>query len=260
MAKSELSRFMQTTEKTHKEGITWKQPTVFAVATVICTFLAIWAVVQAPTEGAPISGVSGLYIAAAIYVPLALWFGIWGCLAGYLSCVFMGLFVGYSLDFVLVWSLADFFEGFVPLLVFRSLKSKPSIKLKKPKITYSINALLVVNLVVSAWALTNSARALFIGTFVMALGLLVVQAVFEKHRSWFTWIAVGVFGASVASGVFGVGALILFGSVPVEAFSTVFFGWVFGDIIVLATLGTMLTVVLTPYIVRANLYVKRYFS
>ncbi len=252
---------MQTTEQPrNKKGVTWKQPAVFAVATIICTVLAMWAVVQAPTEGSPVSGVSGLYIAAAIYVPLALWFGIWGCLAGYLSCVFMGLFVGYSLDFVLVWALADFFEGFVPLLVFRSLKSKPSIKLNRPKITYSINALLIVNLIVSAWALTNSARTAFIGTFIVAIALLVIQAVFEKHKSWFTWLAVGVFAASLVSGLFGVGALVLFGSVPVEAFSTVFFGWVFGDIIVLATLGTMLTVVLTPYIVKAKLYVKGYFS
>ncbi len=252
---------MQTTKQTQtRKGVTWRQPAVFAAATAICTILAIWAVVQAPTEGGPVSGVSGLYIAAAIYVPLALWFGIWGCLAGYLSCVFMGLFVGYSLDFVLVWALADFFEGFVPLLVFRSLKSKPSLKLKRPKITYSINALLLVNLVVSAWALINSVREVFIGTFALAIVLLVVQAVFEDHKSWFTWLAVGVFGASFVSGLFGVGALTLFGQVPVEAFSTVFFGWVFGDIIVLATLGTALTVTLTPYIVKANLYVKRYFA
>lgn len=261
MLKKTTHRFMQTTKQSrNKKGVTWRQPAVFAVATVICTILAIWAVVQAPTEGSPVSGVSGLYIAAAIYVPLALWFGIWGCLAGYLSCVFMGLFVGYQLDFVLVWALADFFEGFVPLLVFRSLKSKPSLKLKRPKITYSINALLVADLIVSAWALINAARIIFIGTFVAAIALLVVQAVLEEHKSWFTWLAVGVFGASLTSGLFGVGALVLFGSVPVEAFSTVFFGWVFGDIIVLATLGTLLTVVLTPYIVKAHLYVKRYFS
>jgi hypothetical protein len=252
---------MQSTQQIHKkQSVTWRQPAVFAVATLICTVLAIWAVVQAPTEGSPVSGVSGLYLAAAIYVPLALWFGIWGCLAGYLSCVFMGLFVGYSPDFVLVWALADFFEGLVPLLVFRSLKSKPSLKLKRPKITYSINALLIVNLIVSAWALTSSAREVFIGTFALAIALLVVQAVFEDHKSWFTWLAAAVFGASLVSGLFGVGVLTLFDQAPAEAFSTVFFGWVFGDIIVLATLGTVLTVTLTPYIVKANLYVKRYFS
>jgi hypothetical protein len=42
------------------------------IATAVSTVLSIWAVVSAPV--APVLGVSGLYIAAAIYVPLALWF------------------------------------------------------------------------------------------------------------------------------------------------------------------------------------------
>jgi hypothetical protein len=78
--------------------------------------LAICAEVSAPVS--PVPGVSGLYIAAAIYVPLALWFGVWVCLAGYFSCFFMGLYFGYSLDFLAVWSLCDFFEGFIPLLIY----------------------------------------------------------------------------------------------------------------------------------------------
>jgi len=84
--------------------ISWRQPVVFIVATVICTILAIYAVVLAPVESTAgaVTGVSGLYFAAAVYVPLALWFGVWGCLAGYLSCVFMGIFLGMPLPFVLV--------------------------------------------------------------------------------------------------------------------------------------------------------------
>ncbi len=100
-------------------GVTWRQPLVFIVATFVCTVLAIYAVVAAPVDSAAgaATGVSGLYFAAAVYVPLALWFGIWGCLAGYVSCLFMGLYLnslgvpGYTLGFILVWSLADFFEG-----------------------------------------------------------------------------------------------------------------------------------------------------
>lgn len=252
---------MQTTSLAPaKDGITWRQPLVFSVATVVCTILAYWAVVEAPTTS-PVSGVSGLYIAAAVYVPLALWFGVWGCLAGYLSCVFMGLLIGgYSWDFLLVWSLADFFEGFVPLLIYRSLKLKPTLTLKRPKITYGLNVLLALNLVISAWALINSSTTIFIGTFIAGILLLLVQATVEDHKTWLIWLVVGVLLASVVSGVFGVGALTAFGSVPVEAFSVVFFGWVFGDIIVLATLGTILTVVLTPYIVKAHVYVRKYFS
>lgn len=243
-----------------KEGVTWRQPAVFAVATVICTVLAIWAVVQAPVDNSSVSGVSGLYIAAAIYVPLALWFGVWGCLAGYLSCIFMGLYVGYSLDFVLVWSLADFFEGFVPLLIYRSLKLKPALTLRRPTVTYGLNALLAVNLIVSALALLNSLTTVFVATFILGIALLVVQALIEDQKTWLTWLIVGVFIASIISGLFGVGALTAFGSVPTAAFPTVFFGWVFGDIIVLSTLGTILTVALTPYIVKAHIYVRKYFT
>ncbi len=243
-----------------KQKITWRQPAVFVVATIICTILAYWAVVEAPTGNSPVPGVSGLYIAAAVYVPLALWFGIWGCLAGYLSCVFMGFMVGYSWDFVLVWSLADFFEGFVPLLIYRSLKIKPAITLKRPKVTYGLNVFLAATLVISAWALINSLTTVFIATFSAGILLLLMQAAIEDHKTWTIWLLVGVLLASVVSGVFGVGALTAFGSVPVEAFSVVFFGWVFGDIIVLATLGTILTVTLTPYIVKANFYVRKYFA
>lgn len=73
-------------------GVTWRQPVVCVIATIVCTVLAIWAVIEAPVPPAP--GVSGLYVAAAVFVPLALWFGLWGVLAGYLSCIFMALYIG----------------------------------------------------------------------------------------------------------------------------------------------------------------------
>ena len=242
-------------------GVTWRQPAVFAVATAVCTVLAIYAVILAPV-GSPgaVTGVSGLYLAAAVYVPLALWFGVWGCLAGYLSCVFMGIYLGMSLPFVLVWSLADFFEGFVPLLIYRSLKTKPVLEFKRPQITYGLNALLVLVLVSSAIALVYSHTLAFVATFALSIVFVLGQALVEDRKTWLTWLPIGVFLASIVSGLFGVGAMAIFGSIPVEAFPTVFFGWVFGDIIVLATLGTILTVTLTPFIVKSKIYVKRYFS
>jgi hypothetical protein len=249
-------------QKTPFNKVTWKQPAAFAVATAVSTLLAIYAVII----GSPFPGVSGLYIAAAVYVPLALWFGVWGCMAGYLSCVFLGFYLnfsgvpGYSLGFVLVWSLADFFEGFVPLLIYRSIKIKPELQLKKPKITYTLNAFLAVVFVASAYALINSLTTIFVGTFAAAIALLVVQAVVEDKKTWFTWLFVGVLAASLMSGVFGVGALALFGQVPLAIFPTVLSGWVFGDIIVLATLGTIITVTLTPLIVKSGAYVRKYFS
>jgi len=89
---------------------------------------------------------------------------------------------------------------------------------------------------------------------------LIVQASVEDRRTWITWLIVGVFGASLVSGLFGVGALMAFGNISTSAFSTVFFGWVCGDIIVLATLGTILTVALTPIIIKSKIYVRRFFS
>jgi hypothetical protein len=242
--------------------ISWRQPVVFIVATVICTILAIYAVVLAPVESTAgaVTGVSGLYFAAAVYVPLALWFGVWGCLAGYLSCVFMGIFLGMPLPFVLVWSLADFFEGFVPLMIYRSLKTKPVLGLKRPKLTYGINGLLVLVLVGSAFSLVYSVTWAFIASFVLAIVLVLIQGVIEDHKTWLTWLPVGVILASIVSGVFGVGAMAAFGNIPVASFPTVFFGWVFGDIIVLATLGTILTVTLTPIIIKSRFYVRKFFA
>jgi hypothetical protein len=245
-------------ERKFGRGVAWRQPVVFVVATVVCTVLAIWAVVSAPV--APVSGVSGLYIAAAVYVPLALWFGVWGCLAGYFSCLFMGLYLGYSLGFVAVWSLADFFEGFVPLLIYRSFRIKPALKLKHPKATYVLMSFLALDAVGSALAYVFSLTEVFVATFVLGIALLVVQAVVEDLKTWLTWLVVGVFVASVVSGVFGVGALAAFSEIPMTIFPTVFFGWVFGDIIVLSTIGTVVAIILTSYIVKSRIHVRRFIS
>ncbi len=240
--------------------VTWRQPLTFIVATALSTILAIWAVIAVPIGSSPVPGVSGLYIAAAIYVPLALWFGMWGCLAGYFSCLFMGLFLGYGFDFVLVWSLADFFEGFVPLLIYRSLKIKPVLNLKRPKVTHALNSLLALTVIISGIALILSLTLVFIATFIAAIVFLVVLAGAEEHKTWTSWLLVGVVFASIVSGVFGVGALAAFHKIPMSAFPTVFFGWIFGDIIVLATIGTILMTTLTPYIMKTGAYVKGYFS
>lgn len=238
-------------------GFSWRQPTICAVATVMCTVLAIWAVVVAPVAPAP--GVSGLYIAAAVYVPLALWFGVWGCIAGYLSCIFMGLYSGFTLSFVLVWALADFFEGFIPLVAYRKLKIKKS-KLKNPKITYMLMLLLVANVVISAIAMIYMWTEIFIATFAAGVVILVLESFFEEKKSWISWLFFGVFIASIVSGIFGAGALAIFGIIPTEIFPTAFFGWVFGDIIVLSTIATVLMITLTPYIQKTKTYVKNYFT
>ncbi|MCW4019865.1 MAG: hypothetical protein NWF14_01355 [Candidatus Bathyarchaeota archaeon] len=231
---------------------------VCALSTAACTILAIWAVVVAPVPPAP--GVSGLYIAAAVYVPLELWFGVWGSIAGYLSCVLMGLYFGYSVTFALVWSLADFFEGFVPLLAYRTLKIEPSFRLEKPKVTYLLTALLVVNIVVSGAATVLTLTEIFVATFIFAIAILVLLAIVENLKDWVMWTVFGVIVASIVFGVFGVGTLTGFGIVPLNAFPVVFFGWVFGDTIVLSTIGTAMMVSLTPLVRRTSVYVKGFFS
>lgn len=244
--------------KSNSVGLTWRQPVVFVLATIVCTFLAIYAVVLAPVGS--VAGVSGLYFAAAIYVPLALWFGVWGCLAGYLSCIFMGLYLGYSLPFVMVWGLADFFEGFIPLIIYRSIKNKPALTLKRPNVTYSVNILLAGILFVSALALINAQSTVFLATSIIGITLLLFQAYIEDRQTWITWLIVGVFIASVMSGIFGVGALAAFGYVPAAAFPSAFYGWILGDIVVLATLGTIITIMITPKIMKSRFYVHRYFT
>lgn len=248
--------------------ITWRQPLIFAAATLICTILAIYAVVATPvgSDAGAVTGVSGLYLAAAVYVPLALWFGVWGCMAGYISCISMGLYLNsigaanYSIEFLLVWSLADLFEGLVPLLIYRSLKNKPLLNLKRPKTTHTINAALLAVLIISSLALVYSQTAVFIATFIASITLVIIQGLVEDRKTWLPWLPIGVVLASIVSGTFGVGALAAFGAIPWEIFLTVYFGWVFGDIIVLATLGTVLMVVLNPFIVKSKIYVHRFFS
>ena len=172
----------------------------------------------------------------------------------------MALYVGYTLEFALVWSLADLFEGLIPLLAFKALKVDLNYRLKKPKITYTLTALLAVTFVVAALATVYTLTEVFIASFFVGIALMVIQTILEDKKTWSMWIIFGVFVASLVSGLFGVGSLAGFGDIPMDAFPTVLFGWVFGDIIVLTTIGTILMVTLTPTIKRTKAYVKNYFS
>ena len=100
----------------------------------------------------------------------------------------MGLYLGYSLTFVIVWGLAAFFEGFVPLLIYRSIKTKPTLELRRPKVTYGLNALLALVLVGSVGALILSYSTIFIVTLIVALALLILQASVEDSKTWVTWL------------------------------------------------------------------------
>ena len=161
---------------------------------------------------------------------------------------------------MIVWSLCDFFEGFVPLLIYRSLQIKPITKLKHSKATYVLISLLALDVVISSLAYIYSYGEIFIATFGLGIALLVIQAILDDLKAWLTWLVVGVFIASIVSGVFGVGALAMFGQIPLSIFPTVFFGWVFGDIIVLSTIGTVVAIILTSNIIKSPIHVRGYIS
>ena len=120
--------------------------------------------------------------------------------------------------------------------------------------------MLLVHIIVSAVAAVLTLTEVFIATFIAGIAILTAQAIVECSKPLVMWLIFGVITASVVSGLFGVGALAGFGDIPLDIFSTVLFGWVFGDIIVLSTIGTTLMATLTPFVKRTYIYVKVFFS
>jgi len=311
-----------------KRPVTWMHLVTFAIVTGVCTVLAIFAVIAAPVPPAP--GVSGLYIAAAVYVPVALWFGMWGALAGYVSCVLLGINTGMPILFVLWWSVADFFEGLVPLALFRLFNVDLDFKFQHRGTANTILLLLVVDLVVAALCTASPAVAgalgqvtlfgqkfglLYLLSFLVAAGLMVATIVVTKSRAWTFYVLFGVLLCSIIAGLVGASvvalaemsggttlalaivgvaivvvttalaviaqnnpklnlalyivilAAIVVGVVMAiataggnPAYGIVFFGWGFGDIVVLATIGSMLMTILTPFIKRTQVYIKGWIS
>ncbi len=311
-----------------KRPVTWMHLVTFAIVTGVCTVLAIFAVIAAPVPPAP--GVSGLYIAAAVYVPVALWFGMWGALAGYVSCVLLGINTGMPLAFVLWWSVADFFEGIVPLAAFRLFNVDLDFEFEHRGMANIILLLLVVDLIVAALCTANQAVAFMLGkvtlfglefgllyllSFILAALLMIATIVITKSRAWTFYVVFGVLLCSIVAGIvgasvvamaeMGAGTAMLLAIVGVAivvvttvlavlaqnnprlnplfylvilacivaavvlaivtagrnpAYGLVFFGWAFGDVIVLATIGAMLMTILTPFIRRTQVYIKGWIS
>jgi hypothetical protein len=316
------------TDETSRPPVTWLHLVTFAIVTGVCTVLAVFAVISAPVPPAP--GVSGLYIAAAVYVPVALWFGLWGALAGYASCVLLGLWTGMPILFVLWWSLADFFEGLVPLLAFRLFKVDPEFRIERRGPAAIILALLVVDLVVAALATAIPAIGgaapitvpglgefgiIYLISFLLAVVLMAATIVVTRSKAWTLYVLFGILAASLVSAVVGasvvalgdlsggttvglamagVGVVALVTAISVAAryrpalsavvyvasglamlaalafaifsasgnpaYGIVLFGWGFGDVIVLSTIGTMLMTILTPFIKRTQVYIQGWLS
>jgi len=243
-----------------KVGVTWRHIVVTALATGVAAILAIYAVIAAPV--APFPGVSGLYLAAAIYVPLSLWLGMWGCLAGYFSCVILGFVSGFGM-WSFYWSLADFFEGLVPLLAFRILKADVDIGagLKRKNELYIILGILIIDLIIAAIATAvPGLEVLWIVTLIIAIVLIIGMYVINPSKSWLLFVVFGIFGAAIVSALFGISGLVFIGIAPPESFWIGVIGWFAGDLIVLSAIATPLMVTLTGKIKQTSVFVEKWFS
>ncbi len=243
-----------------KVGVTWRHLVVTAIATGVAALLAIYAVIAAPV--APFPGVSGLYIAAAIYVPLSLWLGMWGCISGYFSCVILGFVSGFG-AWSFYWSLADFFEGLVPLLAFRAFKADVDIgaNLEKQKELYIILGVLVIDLIVAAIATAIPGLwVLWLITFIIAIVLIIAMYIVNPSKSWLLYVIFGIVGAAIVSALFGISGLVFIGVAPPEAFWIGVIGWFAGDLIVLSAIATPLMVTLTGKIKQTSVFVEKWFS
>ncbi len=251
---------MSQTEEVFKRGVSWMHIVTFAIATGVSAILAIYAVFAVPV--APFPGVSGLYFAAAIYVPLSLWLGMWGPLAGYFSCVILGFATTPFGPFSFVWSLCDFFEGLIPLVAFKLFKVDPELKMQRPGITWALFGLLVLDLIlgVISYALTWS--EVFLASIFLSLIIVILMgAANPKYwKSWIFYAIFGIIGGAFGSALFGIGTLVLGGFAPAEAFWVGFLGWFIGDVLVIGTIGTILMIALTPRIKRTPIYVRGWFS
>jgi len=244
------------------------------LATAIAYVLAVLSSLIFPVLGAP--GVSALYVAAAVYVPLGIWMGMWGALAGYFSCFFLGLYPsGYTVIQSAVWSFADFIEAFIPALLFRLLKVDPDFTVRRgtaaklfPFFVSLGSAILILGIVIQVlWGfLGEPFTTIYVGSVYTGSALALIGVVLGlltgNARTWGTYIA-GVILTSLLSGIWGAGTLTLWNfppPLPAELFWPVFTGWVLGDLIVLSVLSTAILVALTPVFKRTGLYVEGWWS
>jgi hypothetical protein len=242
-----------------KPGVTWRHLVAFALATGFSTILALFAVIVAPV--APFPGVSGLYLAAAIYVPLSLWLGIWGVLAAYISCVILGFVVGLGI-WSFLWALADLAEGLIPLLAFKITKTDIDISkdLKRPKPLYILLAILIINLIIAAIATALVIPAVWITSLIIAVVLIIAMYIVNPSRGLLLFVIFGIILPSLISALIGVGVLVLAGFAPPEGFFIGFIGWFAGDLIVLSAIATPLMVSLTKKVKESSIYVDKWFS
>ncbi len=249
---------------------------MFALATAVSYVLGVVSSLIFPVLGAP--GVSALYVAAAIYVPLAIWMGMWGVLAGYISCFFLGLYPnGYSPIVSAVWALADLLEALIPLLFFKFLKVDPDFTVKREWAVKFFRPILILGAVILILGIAIQATlgasygepfttfyvtCYYIGIALASAGVIMGLFVGDP-KTWGTYIVGGIILPSIVSGWWGAGSLTIFNfppPLPESLFWTIFTGWAIGDLIVLSVIGTALLVELTSFIKKTPIYVEGWWA
>ena len=208
-------------------------------------------------------------------IPLGIWFGMWGCLATYISS-FLNLLRYWDPVMSFAWSWVGFIEALAPAAIFRVFKFYPDFSVRRgwaakafPPLIALGSIILLLGVVVQVlWGATLGEPFTTVYVYSVYVGLVlaligVVLGLSVGHRK--TWAAhiAGVVLASVLSGVWGAGTLTLWNlppPLPAELFWPVFTGWVAGDLIVLSVLSTALLVALTPVFKRTGLYVEGWWA
>ncbi len=141
--------------------------------TLIFSLLSRFAVINVPV--AP--GVSGLYIAVAVMIPITLWYGGWGVIATYLGCIIgAGLLADMPLQTNLLWSVADVWQVMIPLAAFRIFNANVRLMDKRDLSIFLIFGVILNNLAGALW-----------GSGILALhGLIPADSLFVVFEGWMT--------------------------------------------------------------------------
>jgi hypothetical protein len=136
---------------------------ILVLASILNALLSRFAVLV--WEIAP--GVSALYFAVAIMIPLALWFGAWGVISAGMT--------GMPLTVNLYWSLADLWQVLLPLLAFKLGKLDIRLNTRKE----------LVYFLIFGWLLNNLAGAIW-GSTMLAVGSVIEsEAILKTLAGWF---------------------------------------------------------------------------
>jgi hypothetical protein len=144
---------------------------ILFLVSLLNTLLSRFAVIM--WEIAP--GVSALYFAVALMIPLALWFGAWGAIAAYIGCVIGAGLTGMPLTVNLYWSLADLWQVLIPLLAFKLSKVDPALNTGKG----------LVYFLVFGWFLNNFVGAVWGSAMLAAGGVISGDAILKTFAGWF---------------------------------------------------------------------------